>query len=231
MSKNEKVKIAREVYRRLKNLDLRRGSRYTSKVVEPYKDLYKMLIATILSQNTNDKNSIKAYSNLEKDIGVDITNIDKASEEDIAKSISIAGLYNIKARKIKRLTKVIKEKFGGDLRNIIKMETNKARETLLELPGVGFKTADILLLFTGKEAFPVDTHITRITKRLGLVDEEAGYEEISSLWMKSLNPSDYKDAHLQLIAFGRKICIARKPRCRICPLNDICNFYQSGKYG
>ncbi len=230
-NKKDKLYLAREVYNRLKRINLRRRTRYTSKIVKSSNDIYRMLIATILSQNTNDKNSIDAYRNLEKKIGVEIENINRAGEKDIAESILVAGLYNVKAKKIKEVTKILLERYGGDMEKLLEGGEGEARRRLLELPGVGYKTADIILLFTGRKAFPVDTHITRITRRLSLVSEKGSYEEISRVWMEALDPDDYEDAHLQLIAFGRKVCLARKPRCSDCPLNDLCEYYKSGGYG
>ena len=220
---------AREIYHRLKKLHLRRESRYVSLIAGNSEDPFKVLVGTILSQNTNDDNSIRAYNNLEKNIGISVDNILKTPQNNIAEAIKIGGLQNVKAKKIRDVAEEIFKKYNSDLKWIEKIDVSIAREKLISLSGVGRKTADIMLLYFNKPAFPVDTHIKRITRRLGLVDQKASYEEISCIWKNALNSVDYKDAHLQLIAFGRKICKARDPKCDICPLKDLCKFY-SEKY-
>lgn len=224
------INKAKETYQKLKKLSLREDNMYVSLIAEKTQDPFKLLISTILSQNTNDRNSIRAYHNLDNSIGVTIDSLLEASQKTIADLIRIGGLHNIKARKIKGIVEKIVENYKSDLNWIKKEKVDSARKKLLKLPGIGEKTADILLLYFNKPAFPVDTHITRITKRIGLVDRKASYNEISSVWKEALRKKDYKDAHLQLIAFGRKICKARNPRCRECPLKNICKFY-SEKYG
>ena len=108
---------------------------------------------------------------------------------------------------------------------ILSKPTSEAREELLNLPAVGPKTADILLLFHAKRGvFPVDTHISRISKRLGLVGEGAGYEDIRRRLEEIFDPSDYSIAHKILIKFGRTYCRARNPLCGKCPLRDICRW-------
>lgn len=220
---------AREIYHRLKKLHLRRENRYVSLIAGNSEDPFKVLVGTILSQNTNDDNSIRAYNNLEKNIGISVDNILKTPQNNIAEAIKIGGLQNVKAKKIRDVAEEIFKKYNSDLKWIEKIDVSIAREKLISLSGVGRKTADIMLLYFNKPAFPVDTHIKRITRRLGLVDQKASYEEISCIWKNALNSEDYKDAHLQLIAFGRKICKARDPKCDICPLKDLCKFY-SEKY-
>ena len=225
-----KLDIARYIYRKLKKLSLRDRSRYVSLIAEETHDPFKILISTILSQNTNDKNSICAYYNLDKEVGITIDNLLKASQKEIAELIKIGGLHNVKARKIKKVTEEIARRYDSKLDWIGNESFENAREKLLELPGIGRKTADILLLYFNKPAFPVDTHITRITKRVGLVDKNASYDEISSIWKNALEKEDYKDAHLQLIAFGREICKARNPKCVKCPIKEVCEYY-SEKHG
>jgi|Deesub1362B_J571_1020462.scaffolds.fasta_scaffold00005_279 endonuclease-3 len=190
------------------------------------KDSFKLLIATILSQNTNDKNSIRAYMELEKNIGIEPRKLMDASLKDIIRAIKVGGLYRNKARAIKEISKIILEKYGGDISRILKLDLEKARNELLSLPNVGPKTADILLLFiAGHPVFPVDTHILRITRRIGLV-ERATYKEVSERWKELLPQSKYMEAHHLLIALGRKICQARKPVCSRCPINNLCDYYK-----
>jgi endonuclease-3 len=190
-------------------------------------DVFKALVVTILTQNTNDKNALRAYENLVKIVG-DITpqRLLEVGEEAIANAIRVAGMYRVRARKILELSKVVIERFGGDLSWIKDLPVDEARKLLLELPGVGEKTADVILVNLGKLAFPVDTHITRISLRLGIV-KSRNYGEIRSAWMRILkpDPSRYLDVHLRLIQFGREICRAREPRCNVCGFKDVCRYY------
>jgi endonuclease-3 len=190
-------------------------------------DVFKALVVTILTQNTNDKNALRAYENLVKVVG-DITpqRLLEVGEDAIANAIRVAGMYRVRARKILELSKVVIERFGGDLSWIKDLPVDEARKLLLELPGVGEKTADVILVNLGKLAFPVDTHITRISLRLGIV-KSRNYGEIRSAWMRILkpDPSRYLDVHLRLIQFGREICRARGPRCNVCGFKDVCRYY------
>lgn len=190
-------------------------------------DVFKALVVTILTQNTNDKNALRAYENLVKVVG-DITpqRLLEVGEDAIANAIRVAGMYRVRARKILELSKVVIERFGGDLSWIKDLPVDEARKLLLELPGVGEKTADVILVNLGKLAFPVDTHITRISLRLGIV-KSRNYGEIRSAWMRILkpDPSRYLDVHLRLIQFGREICRAREPRCNVCGFKDVCRYY------
>jgi len=190
-------------------------------------DVFKALVVTILTQNTNDKNALRAYENLVKVVG-DITpqRLLEVGEDAIANAIRVAGMYRVRARKILELSKVVIERFGGNLSWIKNLPVDEARKLLLELPGVGEKTADVILVNLGKLAFPVDTHITRISLRLGIV-KSRNYGEIRSAWMRILkpDPSRYLDVHLRLIQFGREICRAREPRCNVCGFKDVCRYY------
>lgn len=208
----------REVYKRLaKCPDLDVEGAILLMNIDPF----KLLVATILSQNTNDRNSMRAYMTLEERVGINVDDVLRASVDEIKEAIKVAGLYNVKAVKIKELAKVLKERYGGTLEWINDRPAEEARKELLGLPGVGEKTADVVLLYFRKCRFPVDTHIKRISTRLGIVRRNASYDEISCAWMSGLRCDEYLDAHLRLIAFGRTVCKTR-PRCHECVLNDIC---------
>ena len=215
----DRYKRGKEVYNRLKKLDILRDMRFTSIERGIRGDLFRILIATILSQNTNDKNSIEAFRRLDHTIGVDLDKLDKADIDMIIDTIKPAGLYISKARTIKNVINLIK-KLGG-LENLKRYNYEEARRILTNIDGVGLKTADILLLHLGYQAFPVDTHIKRVTYRQGFSDKY-NYEEISSFWKKVLNKDEYLDAHLRIISFGRKICRSKKPLCTECPLRNLC---------
>jgi len=192
-------------------------------------DPFKLLVATILSQNTNDKNSIRAFRRLEEKVGITPESILKADERDIEDAIRVGGLYKQKTIALKKIARVVIEKYAGNLTSLIQKPLDEARRELMKLPKVGYKTADVVLLFAGKKSvFPVDTHITRISKRLGLVEDRATYEEIRASWEKLLDKEKFGFVHLLLIEFGRRVCTAKSPRCKECPVNDLCKAYLGG---
>ena len=191
------------------------------------KTLFEFLIAVLLSQNTNEKNAIKAYKNL-KNLINNITpdNILKTELRKISEAIKPAGMYNERAKRFYEIAKLFKDKdFTSKLHNIIKnSDVEKARRFLTSIPGVGKKTADvILLMYFNKPTFPVDTHIARITYRLGFVDRK-DYDAVRSFWMNFLRREDYLEVHLLLITHGRKICRSRNPLCSKCLLIKYCSY-------
>jgi len=188
-------------------------------------DSFEVLVGTVLSQNTNDRNSMLAFRRLQRRFKIRPEVLAKAKERDIAACIRPAGLYNMKAPRIKRIAQELLEKYNGKLDDILRMPRVEARTKLLELPGVGFKTADVLLSFVaGREVLPVDTHIARIAKRIGVVGNKAEYEEIR-IALESLVSSEKRGrTHLALIKFGRTICRARKPLCPRCPILRLCAY-------
>lgn len=191
-------------------------------------DAFGLLVATILSQNTNDRNSIRAFKKLSENVGIEPYKIYKADIKLIEDSIRMGGLYRQKARAIKEISRIIIEHYNGDLNIILSQSLEKARKEMMSLPKIGYKTADIMLLFVAnKPIFPVDTHITRVSKRLGIVSNNAKYEDIRRAWEKLLDPDQYKNAHFLLIGLGRKYCRARDPSCNKCPVKNLCNFYLS----
>jgi len=187
------------------------------------KDAFPTLIRTVLSQHTNDKNTDRAFESLSKAFPITPEALANAKEEDIGKAVKVAGLYRNKSRLIRKLAVQLLEQFKGDLSSVLKSPLEEAREKLLGLPGVGPKTADILLLFCGgKPTIPVDTHVFRVSKRLGLASKDADYEAVRRSLQALFPEKEYLPIHFLLISLGRSICIARKPRCRTCFLNDVC---------
>ncbi len=184
---------------------------------------FETLVGTILSQNTNDRNSDAAMRRLRKRYKITPRVLSRVRVRDLIPTIRSAGLYTTKAPRIKETSRIIQEKYGGRLAPILRLPYAQAKETLMEMPGVGPKTADILLAFVAKNpVIPVDTHIERVTKRLGIARPKAGYEEIRTSLEAVIPPKDRVRVHLSIIAFGREICRAPKPRCAICPVNDLC---------
>jgi len=194
---------------------------WTPRMVDPFKSL----IRTILSQNTNYKNEDTAYKRLEEMIGVTPSTLSKASLEKIAEAIRPAGMYNQRSLTLKIVADAVLIEYGGDLASVLEKPYEEARKDLMRLPGVGQKTADVVLLFNaGKDIIPIDRHIERISKRLTLVPEKVGYDEIRGVLEEATFSDNYLDAHLSMIQFGRDTCRALNPKCRECFLADICPY-------
>lgn len=185
------------------------------------------LIWTILSANTNDANSGRAFRQLKATFGDDWEAVRVAPLEQIKQAIRTAGMYNQKAPRIVETLTRIKEQEGDyKLDHLATMAVSEALAYLTALPGVGHKTASIVLLFCfNRGSFPVDTHIQRISQRLGLSGRRDSPEKIKGIWERLLPPESYYPLHLNLIRHGREICGALKPKCEICPLQGVCDYY------
>ncbi len=186
------------------------------------------LISTILSQNTNDGNRDRAFERLRERFP-NWEAVRDAPPNEVIEAIRPAGLANQKGPRIQEVLKAISAQRGDlDLSFLAEMSEEEARQWLLQFKGVGPKTAAIVLLFSlGKAAFPVDTHIHRITGRLGLRPPRMGAEQAHEHLAQVFPPHSYYAAHLNLIRLGREICLARRPRCSLCPLADLCDYFQS----
>ncbi len=197
--------------------------------------LFDMIIGVLLSQNTSDKNAIRALHNLRKAFGDPLNPcmIREASTEQIEELIKPAGMYKQRAKNVLALANLFcKENFTKELIDKIKTsDPEKARDLLISLPGIGIKSADVILnQYFEKPVFAVDTHIRRISLRLGVVKSK-NYRTISNWWMKNLPQDKYLRAHLLLITHGRRTCKARAPKCSECPIRDYCEYYKSAKGG
>jgi len=186
------------------------------------------LVSTILSQNTNDTNRDRAYQALRLRFPT-WEAVRDAETGAIIEAIRPAGLANQKGPRIQQVLREITAERGAlNLDFLGQLPPGQAREWLEKFKGVGPKTAAIVLLFSlGKPAFPVDTHIYRVTGRLGLRPEKMTVEQAHAHLAGLFPPQAYYAAHLNIIRLGREICQARKPNCPACPLNDGCLFYQS----
>ena len=199
------------------------GDRKWNRRLEPVGEL----VQTILSQNTSDTNSRRAYKSLISRLG-GWHNIAMAKPGRIADAIRNGGLADIKAAYIKNaLTALEKERNGFDLQFLKKMDVEEARRWLLNLPGVGMKTASCVLLFSlGMPAFPVDTHVFRVAGRLGLIDVKLSVNAAHTAMERLVDAGDIYRCHVLLIDHGRRTCKARNPLCRTCVLADICPSYK-----
>ncbi len=184
---------------------------------------FEILVITIISQNTSDKNTEKAFQKLSKAFLITPETLAKAETTKIEECLKVAGLYRNKARIIREVSKIIMDKFGGKLETILALPFEEARKKLMQLPGVGPKTADVLLLFSAnKPTIPVDTHVKRVSKRLGLTPVDGDYECVRRSLQLLYNPEDYLEVHILLILLGRKYCKAIKPLCKQCPVKTFC---------
>ncbi|MBN2503650.1 MAG: endonuclease III [Anaerolineales bacterium] len=183
------------------------------------------LVSTILSQNTNDVNRDVAFDALKAKFP-SWEMVRDADPEAVKDAIRPAGLANQKGPRIQTVLKLITAQRGDlNLEFLQGYSREEAREWLLQFKGVGPKTAAIVLQFSlDKPAFPVDTHVHRITGRIGLLPEKMSADKTHEL-MEELLPSEtYYAAHLNIIRLGREICQARSPKCPECPLQDICDY-------
>jgi endonuclease-3 len=184
------------------------------------------LISTILSQNTNDRNRDLAFLALKQRFSswVEVINAD---DLEIIETIRIAGLANLKGPRIKTiLEQIMAERGNLDLSFLAELPLEEARDWLLKFKGVGRKTAAIVLQFSlNRPAFPVDTHIYRVTGRLGVRPEKLNLEQTHVLMERVIEPKEYYAGHLNLIRLGRETCHARKPDCVHCPVKDSCAYF------
>ena len=183
------------------------------------------LISTILSQNTNDVNRDRAFEALRAKFPT-WEAVRDAKEKDVIEAIKPAGLANQKGPRIQQVLKAITEERGElNLQFLAEMPIEDARNWLTKFNGVGPKTAAIVLCFSlGRPAFPVDTHVYRVTGRIGLRPEKMNVEQAHPHLESIFPPETYYAAHLNIIRLGREVCNARKPLCPQCPVKHLCEY-------
>jgi len=193
------------------------------KWTEAKRNPFETLIVTVISQNTADRNTARAFENLSKWFQISPEALANAETSQIEESLKVAGLYKNKAKTIKQISKILVEKFHGTIEPILALPLEDARKTLMQFPGVGPKTADVVLLFSAKQpTIPVDTHVNRVAKRLGFAPVNGDYETVRKSLQSLYNPIDYLAVHVLLITHGRKYCKAVHPLCEECPVNMHC---------
>ena len=195
-----------------------------------FRDPFQNLVAVVLSQNTSDKNSTRAYIGLLKKFGkITPETLKKARVEEIREAIKPGGLYNLKARRLKELTEIFDKINTKKLR---RMSREKAREELMKIRGIGQKSADVFLNYVlGKPSFPIDTNIKRVVRRLGWVEEKASYEEMRKVLESKIPEKLWGKAHELLIRLGRDLCKPKNPKCEECPIREFCEFGKRYKRG
>jgi len=182
------------------------------------------LVSTILSQNTNDVNRDKAFDALRSKFPT-WEAVRDAPAQAVMDAIRVAGLANQKGPRMQQVLREITTERGSlDLSFLADWEVEKARAWLTKFNGVGPKTAAIVLCFAlGKPAFPVDTHVYRVSGRIGLRPEKMNVEQAHPHLESVFPPETYYAAHLNIIRLGREICHARKPNCESCPICKLCD--------
>jgi endonuclease-3 len=184
---------------------------------------FELLITTVLSQRTRDENTWHASRQLFS-VARTPEKISKLPLKKIESLIRPSGPYRQKALRIKKISKMVLKDYKG--------RVPKTREELMNLPGVGYKTADIVLSYGfGVPTIAVDTHVNRIPKRIGIVDKKANVEEVREK-LESLVPEKQRFVvNMGLVRFGQEICRPVNPKCLECPLNTICNYYKKRRCG
>lgn len=209
-----------EVHRRLLGA-------YGEPLWRPHLDPVSELVSTILSQNTNDVNRDVAFDRLRARLPA-WEQVRDADEAVVIDAIRPAGLANQKGPRIQQALRFITEERGElDLDFLAEWPVEESKAWLTSIKGVGPKTAAIVLLFSlNRPAFPVDTHVHRVTKRLGLIGPRTSREKAHDDLEGLVAPADYYAFHLNVIRHGRQVCASRKPRCEVCDLQDLCDYYQ-----
>ena len=181
------------------------------------------LILTLLSQNTSGQNTRRAFSSLRERFG-SWEAVAEASVEDIAQAIKGGGLAQVKAARIKAILETVRKERGGlDLSFLAELPLPEAKAWLRKLPGVGPKTVACVLLFSlGRPVLPVDTHVYRVSRRLGLISARVSPERAQEELERQLPPEEFERFHLSLIEHGRRVCRARRPHCELCILRQEC---------
>jgi endonuclease-3 len=191
---------------------------------KPKKRNFKdVIVQTILSQHTSDKNSLRAFRKLKKRFkNYDI--LLKESDFELEKTIRSAGLSKIKTKRIKKALQELKKIY---LKKLLKETPLKIQEELTKIHGIGPKTAAIVVIFgLGKQAIPVDTHVFRVSKRLGIAKGKTPAKVQEELEKKI--PEKFKALlHISLIDIGRTVCKPRNPKCEQCILNKNCDYYKN----
>jgi endonuclease-3 len=195
---------------------------YGRPVLRPHGAPVDELILTVLSQNTNDRNRDVAYARLRERFD-SWAEVRDAPVAEVEEAIRPGGLAPTKAVRIKQ---ILAEIGDDDLSWLADAPLDEARRYLVELPGVGRKTAAVVLLFTfGRPDVPVDTHVYRVGTRLGLWPERTPLEKAHDVMLKLVDgPEEAYELHVLLIRHGRRTCTARNPDCPNCPLNRMCPY-------
>ena len=188
----------------------------------PGENELEVIVGAVLTQNTNWKNVEKAILNLKERGLLTPRQLNALSVSDLAQLIRPAGYFNIKAKRLKNLIDLLRERYHLDLSRLLDEETDTLRQELLSVNGIGPETADSILLYAAhRSVFVVDAYTHRILRRHGMTDEQTDYHELQSLFMDHLpdDPSLFNEFHALIVKTGKEYC-RRKPLCHLCPLKE-----------
>ena len=231
----QKLAADRRARRRLAEVVLERlGERYEHPTwAGPRVDTVSELVLTILSQNTADTNSFKAFTALRARYA-SWAEVLAAPTDELEEVLRPGGLAPTKSRRIQAVLAEVRDATGGswDLSFLGTLPLEEARAWLVALPGIGRKTAAIVLLFGfGRPALPVDTHVHRVALRLGLIPPRTDVERAHDLLEAALQSDEMYPFHVELIRHGRDTCRAPRPICGLCPLTDVCPYFELARRG
>jgi len=182
----------------------------------------EVMIGAVLTQNTNWGNVEKAIRELRRHGMLSVAALAEAEASELARLIRPAGYFNVKAARLKNLVYFIRDRYGGDLQEMLEEETENLRRSLLSINGIGPETADSILLYAaGRPVFVIDAYTRRILARHGICSPRAGYEEVQNLLSSNLpaSPELFNEFHALIVAVGKHYC-RKQPRCELCPLKD-----------
>ncbi|NQU19167.1 endonuclease III domain-containing protein [bacterium] len=189
----------------------------------PAKTKLEVVVGAMLTQNTAWPNVEKAIANLKRKRLLSFQKLSKAKISELANLIKPAGYFNVKARRLKNILEFIQARYQGNLRNMQRVEIQVLRNQLLSVNGIGPETADSILLYAfDKPIFVVDAYTKRIFSRLEIVSSNSTYDEIQSIFMKSLRRNVYlfNEYHALIVRLGKDYCRKTNPRCNECPIQD-----------
>ncbi|HOS96025.1 MAG TPA: endonuclease III domain-containing protein [Deltaproteobacteria bacterium] len=187
----------------------------------PGESPFEVMVGAVLTQNTAWTNVEKAIANLKAASLLDVVAIHATPSDRLAAHLRPSGYYNIKARRLKNLADMIMGSFDGSLERLFALDARDLRGILLEVNGIGKETADSICCYAaGKLVFVVDAYTRRILSRHGIINGDAGYDDVQQLFEGSLGPDlgAYKDLHAHLVYIGKDYCRSRNPMCGECPL-------------
>ena len=184
---------------------------------------FEVIVGAVLTQNTAWRNVEKAIENLKKANVLSVEALHKIPDKELAELIRPAGYFNVKAKRLKNMIEFLRSRYRGDLDNMFKEKTEKLREELLTVNGVGEETADSILLYAGgKPVFVVDAYTQRVFGRHRYLKGTEAYQEIQKIFMELLPRKTrlYNDYHAQIVEVGKDFC-RKAPRCASCPLKSL----------
>lgn len=199
---------------------------YGEREWQPNMDPLSDLVQTILSQHTSDTNRDRAFAEMRRRFST-WEQVRDAPTQEVAEAIRVGGLANIKAPRIQEVLRFIGDETGSlDLDFLHNMPIEEAKAWLGRLRGVGPKTAACVLMFScGMPVLPVDTHVYRVSRRIGLIDQRTNADKAHTVLEEMLEPEQRYAFHVNMITHGRKVCKAQRPLCEVCVVKDWCDYY------